>query len=210
MLRDEKRGLFHLWPMLPSLQMKESDSVFWFSEVLFQLCELILVAWISQVASFLSPVLSRVCNPSLWSMEQQQVREQLASSDFTSEEQRLAQRSVARLATQHSDLTPSEEMTRLFCALRRVKGAQARINASLLKSWQARFEQATHVKQCFWVVPAEAESLKRDDVKPYIVPKEDIAEIPPGLLQQNVLFVDQVVERSKLGAGRLCIICRFL
>ena len=33
-------------------------------------------------------------------------------------------------------------------------------------------------------------------------PPEDLAEIPPGLLEQKVVFVDQVVERSKLGTGQ--------
>lgn len=132
--------------------------------------------------------------------EEAAVQQQVAADDFSSTERKNAHRSLTRMSTDLSG-PASEEMVTLFCALRRVKGNQARINMNLLNSWQTRVQQSTRVKQMFWVVPEESPCLQRADVQQFIVPAESLAEVPPGLLDQKVVFVDQVVERSKLGAG---------
>eukprot|EP00435_Cladocopium_sp_Y103_P050227 s175_g15.t1 len=77
-------------------------------------------------------------------------------------------------------------MISLFCALRRVKGPGARINAAMLQQWKSKFEQSTKEKTCFWAVPAESPALALPEVKQFIVPAEELAEVPRGLLEQKV------------------------
>ena len=134
-------------------------------------------------------------------MDEDEVQKLLVEKPFTDEEKRNAHRSLSRGSLAKLG-NAEEQMVALFCAFRRVKGPTARINASVLQQWNTKYQQSTKVKTCFWVVPAESPALSNPDVKLFIVPPEDLAEIPPGLLEQKVVFVDQVVERSKLGTGQ--------
>ncbi|CAE7777744.1 unnamed protein product [Symbiodinium necroappetens] len=124
-----------------------------------------------------------------------QVRAELQKKDFTSAELDNASRSLKRMA----DVSVDDQMIHLFCALKRVKGQGARLNASILSQWQARSVQSTTVKSTYWVVPNTAPELAHPDIQQHIVDPEDLPEVPSGLLQQGICFVDQVVDRSKLG-----------
>ncbi|CAJ1440466.1 unnamed protein product [Effrenium voratum] len=130
--------------------------------------------------------------------EQQAATDALNAKDFSAEEVKLAQRSVDRLV-QKKGRTPTQDMVMMFCALRRARGQGARINLSMLEGWTGQMRQSTTVKQSLYVVQQESSALSNPKVAEGIVPASDLADVPPGLLEQGVVFVDQVVPRELLG-----------
>ncbi|CAJ1400532.1 unnamed protein product [Effrenium voratum] len=130
--------------------------------------------------------------------EQQAATDALNAKDFSAEEVKLAQRSVDRLV-QKKGRTPTQDMVMMFCALRRARGQGARINLSMLEGWTGQMRQSTTVKQSLYVVQQESSALSNPKVAEGIVPASDLADVPPGLLEQGVVFVDPVVPRELLG-----------
>ena len=119
-------------------------------------------------------------------------------------ERRMAEKNVGRIVQGHPTLKATEELVSLYCALRKLRGPDARINANILETWQSKAVQATMVKTSYWVVPLDAarqKILDRKDVKPFLVDPNAFDDVPPNLDISSLAFVDQCVPRSALGPG---------
>ena len=119
-------------------------------------------------------------------------------------ERRMAEKNVGRIVQGHPTLKATEELVSLYCALRKLRGPDARINANMLETWQSKAVQATMVKTSYWVVPLDAarqKILDRKDVKPFLVDPDTFDDVPPNLDISSLAFVDQCVPRSVLGPG---------
>jgi hypothetical protein len=126
-----------------------------------------------------------------------------ATNAISEQARAAAVRSLAAAQKTDSAIEVNEDMIKLACALKAVKGEGCRITAKLLNSWKGKVVKTAMLKQNFWaVLKSKKPNLIEDPhVAQYVIDPDTIAEWPSHVPKDGFWIVDQVVPRTSLGPG---------
>ena len=100
-----------------------------------------------------------------------------------------------------SPIEVTEDWVRLYVALRRASGSQTvRLNASHLRRWRQRVSQYTTVKRKVFIVQRallECCAHIDEDLHRWVIPRGEL-DLPADIYEDDVLFIDDGYDRSKL------------
>ena len=100
-----------------------------------------------------------------------------------------------------SPIEVTEDWVRLYVALRRASGSQTvRLNASHLRRWRQRVSQYTTVKRKVFIVKRAALECCAhidEDLHRWVIPRGEL-DLPADIYEDDVLFIDDGYDRSKL------------
>ena len=120
------------------------------------------------------------------------------------DERAAALRNLKHLQRSDPRIRLDESFVAKYLALREVRGAHGRINSKMLLNCVAQHSQRTALKRKLWILSkSRRPHLDKEIDSAWLVNPERMAELPAGLVSEQVWVVDQAYPVSRLGPGAL-------